>query len=137
MRLSSIPATTRAQSAHHIASILLRHADGPTDDPATWEAVCQKLGITVTRYSVAGAHPGEWCADIPDGEPAVVAINSACSRKKQARAFVHELAELLIFRMQPPLLPDLSDAGRYDGDPATEQHKIARRVEALVTGTTS
>lgn len=138
MRLSPIPATTRTQSAQHIAGILLRHAEGlPVADPATWEAVCQKIGAEVRYFDVPGAGAGEWCADIPDGDPAVVAINRANSPKKQARAFVHELAELLLFRMQPPLLPDMSDAGRYDGDPASEQHKIARRVEGIVLGASS
>lgn len=132
MRLRPVSSSTRTLMANYIASRLLRHADGPTDAPGTWADVCERLGIGVKYFCVPGAHAGEWCADIADGEPAVVAINRAYPDEHQARAFVHELAELLMFRLQPPLLPDMSDAGRYDGQPDTEQHKIARRVEALV-----
>lgn len=132
MRLRSISATTQTQMAHYIAQRLLSYAEGPTDAPETWEDACERLGILVRHYDVPGGHPGEWNADIADGEPAVVAINTAYPPIDQARAFVHELAELLMYRMQPPLLSDMSDAGRYDGDPDNILHKVARKVEGLV-----
>ena len=141
MRLSRITAATDRQIAQHLTTRLLsyvidlegmRTAKAPVDDPDTWEAVCGALGIEVQNYKVPGGCPGEWSADIADGEPAVIAINRAYRAKRQASAFVHELAELLMFRMQPPLLMDLSDGGRYDDNRDGVLHRVARKVEPMV-----
>lgn len=81
-----------------------------------------------------GAGRGEWRASPPEGHPAAIAINIAYTDREVSAAWIHELAELMMHQMQPPLLNDGSDAGRYEGEPADVQHKIARKVERIILG---
>lgn len=112
VKLSRIPPATEGEAAAHVAAVLLRHAEGPTCHPATWEAVAGRLGVFWETYHQPGASRGEFVVDPPDGESAAVAINTAYPDRQIARAAVHELAHVLLYRMQPPLLPGYGDAGR-------------------------
>ena len=134
-RLPAISPSTQRQVAELVAARLARYALGfPLAAPDTWKRVAEEMGVTVHLYHVPGAGRGEWKASPPDGDPSVIAINTAYSDREVSQAFVHELAELLLHRLQPPLLDDGSDAGRYEGEPADERHKIARKVERILLG---
>ncbi|MBB6053308.1 hypothetical protein [Armatimonas rosea] len=134
-RLPAISPSTQRQVAELVAARLARYAQGfPLASRATWERVAEEMGVSVHLYHVPGAGRGEWRASPPDGDPSAIAINTAYPEIEVAKAFVHELAELLLHRLQPPLLDDGSDAGRYEGEPADERHKVARRVERILLG---
>lgn len=132
MQLQTMPRKLTAEGAYFLAGRLLRLADGPTDTPATWHELARQLGIGVTTYHAAGAGRGEFIAPPPDGEPARIAINLAYPPEEVASAYIHEISEVLLRWMQPPLFPSEADCGRYEGDPDDILHRIARRVERVI-----
>lgn len=132
---ATIPATTQRQIVEIIANRLLRYASGaPLDSPETWHHVALEMGVSVHFFNVPRGGRGEWRASPPEGDPSVITINRAYSPREQAQTWIHELAELLMHKMQPPLLDDGSDAGRYEGDPKDIKHRLARRIEKRLLG---
>ena len=134
MRLQPIPRKLINEAALYMGSELVKKAEGPLGDPATWHAVAQNEGIKVYEFHAPGAGRGEFVVGTPDGHPARIAINTAYPAREVASAYVHELSEILLRRMQPPLLPSEADAGRYEGEPDDVQHLISRKTEKVVLG---
>lgn len=131
MRLRRLSQNTIEELAQYMASRLLAKHEGQIDDPVAWQETARRLGIRTRTFHALGAGRGEFCTSL-DGEPAAIAINLAYPPLQQARAWIHEITEVLLRRLQPPLLPSEADAGRYEGEPADSQHKVACRVEELV-----
>lgn len=131
VRLHRWAPRTERTAAAYLAERLLRALDGPPERLSTWRRAAASLGVRAHEYHAPGASRGEFAASPPDGEPAVIAINTAYPERDACRAYAHELAHVLLHRMQPPLLPGFADAGRYEGEPADRHHRIARTVERI------
>lgn len=133
--LSILSDRTKNEAARLLTHRLLQRAEGPTDEPATWQEVAKLYGLHIRFFYEPFGERGEYApATYPDS-PGIVAVNTAYSDLEQCRAWVHELAHYLLHVWIPPQLPRAADIYRYSDDPEDARHDVARRVEDMIFGT--
>ena len=117
-----------------IAAELVEAAAGaPLDLPSTWKTVARARGVDLVPHRWAGEPPGCYFADGPAGRPVIV-YDARLPRYRRVCVLVHELAHDVLESWQPPRLPGMADAERYDDTRESVVHRIARAVERLVVG---
>ena len=134
MQMQTVRRKLISEGGEYAAARLVRYAEGEPGDPATWQGVAQQMGVGVHLYEAPGAGRGEFIAPPPDGEPARIAINTAYPPREVAAAYIHELSEVLLRQMQPPLFPSEADCGRYEGEPGDVLHLASRKAERVILG---
>lgn len=119
--------------ALRVASRLLTLAEGPTNSPATWQGVCSFLGILYVPFYGPRQATGEY---VRYDEPAhaAIALNANLQPEHQCRVWLHELSHHLLFESAPQLIFDPPLIHRYDDEHGGLAHRIACRVERLVSG---
>lgn len=120
-------------AAHLVADDLRRELLGSPQSPQTWQAVARQRGIDLVFHHSPDADRGIYYPEGPGGRPVILAYASL-PPALLCRVLVHELAHDVLEAWQPPRLPGMADAERYDDDRQTVQHRVARRVEELLVG---
>jgi len=118
--------------ANIIAARLLRDVTGNIHRPTAWRRLARDMGIAVQEYYQPGRARGQCMPGLLDETGIVsgaIGVNTAYSKSDQAAVWIHELAHLYLFTWSPPFL---HRSPCYEGDPDSDSHEIARRVEYIV-----
>ena len=125
-------------TTRRISTELRRLADGycplgRRDEPAVWKTVADRSGLAIEpRADLPGGSLGRLLY-LSGRDTWIIQYRPGMNDEQTSRVFVHELAHWYQRAARSEwLCGERETVYYYEGDPASEQHALARRIENLI-----